>query len=153
LDYLRWLFGEVDSLWAFASQSSDLALGVEDTAEIGLQFKNGMLGSLHLDYNQRPPAHWLEAIGTNGTLRWDNADGAVHLYRAEMACWEMFPAKIQVEDRPFERNDMFLAEMAHFLDLIHGDCNSVCSLEDGIAVMRLALGAHASAQNASLSKF
>ncbi len=54
LDYLRWLFGEVAALWAFTGKNSELELQVEDSAEIGLRFASGMLGSLHLDYNQRP---------------------------------------------------------------------------------------------------
>ena len=74
LDYLRWLLGEVESLSAFTSHQG-LNMPVEDTAEISLRFVNGVLGSLHLDYVQRPPSHWLEIIGTHGTLRWDNADG------------------------------------------------------------------------------
>ncbi len=83
LDYLRWLFGEVEALWAFTGKSSDLELQVEDTAEIGLRFANGVLGSLHLDYNQRPPGHWLEVITSQGTLRWDNLSGEVQVYRSE----------------------------------------------------------------------
>ncbi len=159
LDYLRWLMGEVDSLWAFTGQLGDLALGVEDTVEIGMRFANGWLGSLHLDYNQRPPAHRLEVIGTKGTLRWDNADGAVYLYQAEGQSpientgWVIFPAYTQVEDRAFNRNDMFLAEMTHFLDLISGSCRSMCSLEDGIEALRLVLAAHESAWEARLVKF
>ncbi|TES93388.1 MAG: Gfo/Idh/MocA family oxidoreductase, partial [Anaerolineales bacterium] len=62
LDYLGWFFGEVEALWAFAGQLSDLELNVEDTAEIGLKFVNGVIGSVHLDYNQRPPRHQLEIV-------------------------------------------------------------------------------------------
>ena len=57
----------VGSLWAFTGQLSDLELSVEDTAEIGLRFAVWRLGSLHLDYCQRPPAHHLEIIGAQGT--------------------------------------------------------------------------------------
>ncbi len=56
LDYLRWIFGEVESLWAFTGKISDLELSVEDVAEIGIRFQSGVIGSLHLDYFQRPPA-------------------------------------------------------------------------------------------------
>ena len=58
---------EVRSLWAFTSSNSDLELDVEDSAEIGLRFENGVIGSVHLDYVQRPPGHRLEIIGTEGT--------------------------------------------------------------------------------------
>ena len=58
-DYLRWIMGEVDSLWAFTSESKDLSIGSESTAEIGLQFSSGATGSVHLDYIQQPGSHTL----------------------------------------------------------------------------------------------
>jgi len=151
LDYLRWLFGEVESLWAFAGQLSNLGLDVEDTAEIGLRFKNGGLGSLHLDYNQRPSAHHLEIIGTNGMIHWDNADGGVQLYRADhpQGEGEIFPVS-PGGGQAFERNELFLAEMRHFLAIIHGIAQPLCTLGDGIQALRLALAAHRSAQEKAL---
>ncbi|MEI6291067.1 MAG: Gfo/Idh/MocA family oxidoreductase, partial [Chloroflexota bacterium] len=78
LDYLRYLLGEVESLWAFNGHISPLELqGVEDAAEIGLKFVSGAIGGVHVNYFQRPPVHRLEIIGTKGTLRWDNADGVL----------------------------------------------------------------------------
>ena len=91
LDYLRWIFGEVDSLWAMSGTGSGLDIPVDDQAEIGLLFTSGVLGSVHLDYLQRPPAHWLECIGTGGTLHWDNATGLLRVYRGEDANWQEFP--------------------------------------------------------------
>ncbi len=147
LDYLRWLLGEVDCLWALTGHLGDLEIDVEDTAEIGLRFRNGALGSVHLDYNQRPPAHTLEVIGTRGTLRWDNSDGSAALYDAGRGEWQrVSPAKQLNLNRPFERNDLFLAEMRHFLALACGEVQPACSLEDGIVALRLALAAQASAR-------
>jgi predicted dehydrogenase len=152
LDYLRWLFGEVKALWCFSAGRAGLGLDVEDTAEIGLQFADGVIGSLHLDYNQRPPAHYLEIIGTQGTLRWDNADGAVHLYRSEdgasssgSPAWEVFPSPAG-----FERNHLFLAEMRHFIQVARGEAESLCTLEDGIQALKLADAAKASAREGKL---
>ena len=62
LDYLRWLLGEVQALWAFLGTKSALNLDVDDVAEIGLRFDNGVIGSIHLDYHQRPAAHLLHQI-------------------------------------------------------------------------------------------
>jgi predicted dehydrogenase len=70
LDYLRFLLGDVESLWSFNSHLSPLELDVEDAAEIGLKFVSGAVGSVHLNYFQRPPVHRLEIVGTDGTLRW-----------------------------------------------------------------------------------
>ena len=59
-DYLRWLLGEVKSLYAMTGKLGGLDLEVEDTAEISLRFASGGLGSLHLDYVQRPGTHRLD---------------------------------------------------------------------------------------------
>ena len=82
LDYLPWLVGKVESVWGFTARLSDLEVDVDDTAKIGLRFENKALGSLHLDYNQQPPSHHFEIIGTQGSLQWDLSDGAVRIYRA-----------------------------------------------------------------------
>jgi len=141
LDYLRWLFGDVESLWCFSGHLSDLETDVEDCAEIGLRFTNGILGSLHLDYCQRPPVHQMEIIGTQGTIRWDNTDGAVRIHTAgEAAVWQEYPPP-----PGFERNHLFLEQMRHFIAVISGESEPRCSLEDGIQALRLALAAQESA--------
>jgi predicted dehydrogenase len=147
LDYLRWMLGEVSQLWAFAGQLSGLHIDVEDTAEIGLQFSNGAIGSLHLDYNQRPAAHSFEVIGSLGTLVWDNADGDVMLFQAD-ADYPHKPMELRTFAAPlnFERNTMFVSEMRHFIDVIRGKAEPVCTLEDGKAALQLALGALESAR-------
>lgn len=138
LDYLRWLVGEIREVFAFGGHLSDLELAVEDTVEISLQFSSGVIGSVHLDYHQRPPVHTLEIIGTRGTIRWDNADGAVQFSQAGSA-WEVIPAPIG-----FERNWMFLEEMRHFIAVCQGLAEPVCTLEDGIRALQVALAAHQS---------
>jgi predicted dehydrogenase len=136
IDYLRWLLGEVESVWAFTGKLSEMDIAVEDTAEIGLRFASGVLGSAHLDYFQRPPSYRFEIIGSRGTLSWDAADNTVRLYRASAGAWETFPAPAA-----FERNDMFLDEMRHFLDVVQGKGQPSCTLADGERVLRLALAA------------
>jgi predicted dehydrogenase len=141
LDYARWLLGEISNVWAFSSSGSDLSLEVEDTAEIGLRFAAGPIGSVHLNYTQQPPAHHLEIVGGEGTLRWDAADGALQLARAGREGWEIFPPPPD-----FKRNHLFLDEMRHFLAVMDGEEGPACSLEDGLAALRLALAAHRSAR-------
>ncbi len=148
LDYLRWLLGEVTGLWAFIGQESDLELEVEDNAEIGLRFAGGGLGTVHLDYNQRPPAHRLEIIGTRGTIRWDNADGAARLWRGDSSAWDVI-----LPPDGFERNDLFRAQMRHFLAVTRGEEAPRCTLEDGIRALELALAAHRSAREGMLMRW
>ncbi len=140
LDYLRWLLGDVESLWAFVSVARNLDIPVESTAEIGLRFSGGAIGSVHLDYVQQPSTHHLEIIGSEGTLRWNSSDGAASLYRATGKAWETW---MPPED--FERNRLFSAEMRHFLAVARRETQPVCSLEDGIRTLEIALLARLSA--------
>lgn len=135
-DYLRWLIGEVDAVWAFSGTLGDLDLDVEDTAEIGMRFRNGAYGSLHLSYNQRPTSHYLEVIGTRGTIRWDNGSGGVEVYQVSKSECQKIPL-----GEGFERNDLFLELMRHFLAIVNGLEQPICTLEDGMKALELVLAA------------
>jgi len=145
LDYLRWLMGEISELWAFTGKVSDLEIGVEDVAEIGLHFVNGAVGNLHLDYFRRPGEHRFEIIGTGGMIEWRNATGAARLYRATREDWESF-----LPPQRFERNNLFIAEMKHFLDVVEKKAEPICTLDDGVRALQLALAVHESGRTKKL---
>ena len=132
LDYLRWLFGDPEWIWAMNGKISDLELEVDDIAEIGMQMKNGLVGNIHLDYYSRPTRNGVEVIGSNGKLRCNNLNGIVTLKTAEgfIERFEPEPA--------YDRNDMFLDEMRLFVAVTAGNAQPSCTLEDGIAVQRMA---------------
>ncbi len=141
LDYLRWLLGEVQGVTAQVWNSGALDIEAEDNADILLRMADGARVSLHLDYNQRPAAHWLEVVGSQGFLRWDYHAGELRWRTAEMPAWEVEP------DPPeFERNDMFLAEMRHFLRVVAGEEQPRCSLADGVRALQIALAVHRASQ-------
>jgi predicted dehydrogenase len=149
LDYLPWLVGRrVESLWGFAGKLSDLEVDVDDTAKIGLRFEGGALGSLHLDYNQQPPEHEFRIIGTNGTIKWNLADGAVRIYRTDKKDWDVFPLP-----EGWERNMMFMEQTRHFVDVVSGTSEPACTLEDGVQVQQLVDAVHRSSTAHSMIEF
>ena len=135
----------MEEIFTFSGSLGDLDLDVEDTAEIGLQFLSGMLASVHLDYLQQPPDHFLEIIATDGTLVWNYYEGEIKWYESVHNDWQIWKTP-----KDFVRNDMFLAQMHHFLALIGGETPPVCSLEDGIQDLRIALAALESSQSKKL---
>ncbi len=151
LDYLRFMIGDVQELWSFNGHVSPLEMDVEDVAEIGLHFSNGTLGGLHLNYVQRPPVHRLEIVGTDGTLRWDNSDSVLHLFKlpAKFGAWTSNPPAPVVETfnppDDFERNQLFISQTKHFINVVRGE-KPICDLNDGIQALRLALAAKESQQ-------
>ena len=158
LDYLRYLLGEIEFLWSFNGHISPLEVDVEDAAEIGLKFINGAVGGVHLNYFQRPPVHRLEIVGTDGTLRWDNADGILHFYKSPAPFGSYLdnpPAPVLESFSPpedFERNQLFVAQTRHFIEVVRGESEPMCTLEDGIQALRLALAADQSQETGQMVK-
>jgi predicted dehydrogenase len=91
--------------------------------------------------------HRLEIAGSAGTLRWDNADGILHFYQmpADFGSFSDNPPAPAVESFPppagFERNQLFIAQTRHFIEIVRGKAEPVCRLEDGIRALELALAA------------
>ena len=135
-DYLRMLLGEYNVACALGGALGDLGLEVEDCAEVGLRFASGAIGSVHLDYLQQPPSHTLEIDGTSGTLRWDNASGALTLLRAGAPNAETF-----LPPDGFERNWLFLDELRNFIAAARGEAKPLCTLADGERALQIVLEA------------
>ena len=116
-DYLRFLFGEVESVSAMQSKSNILKIDVEDIADVLLRFKSGIIGNVHVDYIQRPAKHVLRIIGQNGIIQLD-------FLKSQS-----------------ERNSMFVSEMKHFLSCLKTGKQPKCSFDDGIAALKVVLAA------------
>lgn len=74
LDYLRWIFGEVDWVKATLSRQSSLALDVEDTAHLTLGFApaddgHQLIGTVNMDFVRHDTTRLCTTIGENGSLR------------------------------------------------------------------------------------
>jgi predicted dehydrogenase len=132
-DYLRWLLGEVTDVYGKTSRTGQLEIEVEDQAEVILGFAGGATASVHLDYLQKPGAHWLQIICSEGYMRWDAASSALTVTRADGSQQEFLPAA------GFDRNDLFLAQTRHFIEVASGKAAPVCTLADGRRALEIAL--------------
>jgi predicted dehydrogenase len=131
-DYLRWFFGEVARLFAMTGKLSGLEIDVEDFAEVIINFSSGVTGHLHLDYYRRAFRHDLEITCTDGVIYWDQTSSLVQVQKADNNS-ERFPAP-----KGYERNQMFLDEMRHFIGLLEGKEEPVCDFQDGKKALELA---------------
>lgn len=141
-DYLRWLLGEFGSVSAEATSSETLGLDVEDSADVELMSTLRAAASVHLDYLQKPAGHWLQIEGSEGELRWESESSEVRWTTSAEPEGQSWSAP-----SGFERNDMFSAEMGHFVDVAEGRADPVCGLDDGIKALQIALAARESAQS------
>jgi len=145
LDYLLWFSGDATPLWKNTNKVSGLDIQIEDMTEFGFRFAQGGIGSVHLNYYQRPPAHRFEIIGSEGTIQWDQDDNALRIFSVKSGKWSTIPGPAN-----FDRNDLFLSELRHFLKVVRGEAVPVAPLEDGERVLRLASGLDHPIQSHSL---
>jgi predicted dehydrogenase len=136
LDYLYLLFGEWRRIQAMvtAVPSLDTPAG-EDWSNINIEFANGVLAHVHVDYLQRPAVHRLSVLGetgravcdyNSGELTWQPAQGEPTIGRVIAG---------------FERNTMFLDAMEHFLNCVRDRTEPRVPLGDGAVVLKMALEA------------
>lgn len=147
-DYLRWMLGEAEVVSAVGGQLSDLEMNTEDVALVSLRFESGAVGSVYLDYVSRPAKHTLQIVGTKGRIEWDADFGSAKIYRSSYSSDDSKSSDERAlrfetisPGKFFERNELFLAEVADFLNCIRNDRAPACDLNDGIRALEIALAA------------
>jgi predicted dehydrogenase len=136
LDYLRWIFGEVDWVKATLSRQSCLEIDVEDCAHLTLGFTRAsdgsqLIGAVNLDFIRHDTTRLCTAIGEKGSLRWNGLMGVVELFEAGAKEWrELFSYKHQ-------RDDSYMAEWKNFIECVIDDKTPLITGEDGLKVLQI----------------
>jgi predicted dehydrogenase len=136
LDYLRWIFGEVEWVRATMSRQSDLKIDVEDSVHLALGFKGQsggqqLIGVVDLDFIRHDRTRSCTAIGEGGTLRWHGLTGEVTIFEPSTNSWrELFRASS-------ERDESYIAEWKSFLKSVEENMDPVVSGEDGLRVLEI----------------
>ena len=139
LDYICWLLGRPTEVICRAEHLSSLDVDVEDSAWIYLTFPDRRRVGLHLDFVQRAYTRTCKVVGENGTALWDFTAQEVRWFSAEQPCWQNIPYL-------FEVNDMYVAEMVHFLESIGSGTGPMIDLEQGRDVIRVVEAAKKSSE-------
>jgi predicted dehydrogenase len=147
LDYLRWIFGEVDWVKATLSRQSSLEIDVEDTAHLILGFVQAvdgqqLIGSVNLDFIRHDTTRLCTAIGEKGSLRWNGLTGEVALYEAASAKeW------LEIFRHPHQRDDSYQAEWQNLIVCITEHKTPLITGEDGLKVLQIIEAARISAES------
>lgn len=144
IDYMRWLLGEVKEIFCLAGHLSQLEINTEDTAEMLLQFVNGIIASIHLDYVRRTYDCSLEIVGDQGIIQWNYQDHKVRWYTPAVSKWETY----QWDN--YSGNEMYVEEMQHFLRVLSGKEKSEQDVRNGKRILEIALAAKRSAENGEI---
>ena len=138
IDYLYWIFGEVAKVSAEFGKLTQLQTAVaDDWAKLELGHKRGVRTRIHLDYLQKPTVHQLSVTGKRGEAKLDFHTGEL--------IWKVdgqTPEHVDIAS-DYTRNDMFVAEMKHFIDCIAKKQATEIPLEDGLEGLRIVAAARA----------
>lgn len=136
LDYINWIFGEIEWVSGIVSNQSTLDIDVEDTAHVTLglkPFEDGfqLIGVVNLDFIRQDTTRYCLAIGEKGTLRWDGITGDVMLFEKSKKIWDLLVAC------PDEANKSYILEWKYLLNCIGEKKQNFNSGEDGLKVLEI----------------
>ena len=144
IDYLRWIFGEVEWIRATLSQQSELEIDVEDSAHLTMGFfpnSDGrqLVGTLNLDLIRHDHTRTCTVIGETGTLRWNGLTGEVELFEEGAPGWK------KVYGHEPHRDETYVAEWQDFVDSIQDKKIPFVTGVDGLRVLEIIEAARISA--------
>lgn len=144
LDYLYWIFGKPEWLFAAAGELGDFETGVDDTCISILKFNNNIIASLHIDFLKRPQKGLLEISGTKGRIHWNYFEKTL----------ELIPIGEKEDSikyqRPNDKNSWmassFNIELEYFLNCVNNKIRALPDLEQGKDVLEMILATKKSFQ-------
>ena len=141
LDYVYWLFGLPRRLITFGGHLSNLEIDVEDTASSLMECVvdgRAIQIEVHQDFVQRPARHTCHVIGDAGKILVDLDAATMQVFDAEGRLAE------RCEFSDFQRNQLFVDELKHFLACVRGNEEPIVTLRDAAQSLRMALAARQS---------
>ena len=151
IDYLRWIFGEIEWVSGWIGNVSDLDIDVEDAAHLlfGFQSKEltkPVVANLNLDSIRHDTTRVCTVIGVDGSLRWNGMTGVIDIYKPGGNGW------VEYLVMPHQRDDSYRAQWTDFLSAISDNKEPLVNGSAGLAVLKIVEAAKASAQNKSVQK-
>jgi predicted dehydrogenase len=132
IDYVRYLLGEVDEVFAVCKKLSSLEIDTEDFAEITMHHRNGAYSQIHLDYLQTNYRRNCEIIGEKGMLVWDINKRVLKQYSLNDKEYH-----VHYDGLNANVNDMYLEEVRHFFRCMNGDEEPLVTINEGKRIQEI----------------
>jgi predicted dehydrogenase len=136
IDYLLWIFGEIEWVQAVLTQQSDLEIDVEDSAHLIFGFvvrgrQNPIVATVNLDFIRQDTTRLCTVIGKLGSLRWNGIEGTVELWTSVTQGWK------EVYKHQATRDQSYLAEWSNVINSIEQGVPPLITGEDGLKVLQI----------------
>jgi len=135
LNYLNFLFGDIKKVLVHKQASKNLGINVDDTADILIDFSNGMSGHVHVDFIQKPRVHKLKIVTSLGRFEWN-------CHENNLIFLDMSGDVEEFKNPKFERNDMFVEMMSSFINDVNLCKSTGFTVSDAITEIKFLVGKH-----------
>ena len=129
LDLLHWFFGSPKKLSVVGGKLSSLDIDVEDTVSVLCEQEfneNRFPVNISMSFVQQAPYRRMLVFGEFGKIEWD-------IMRSEIVVEDIVhDVKETYNDPGFERNDMFIKEMEHFIECLSSKRTPITALQNVI---------------------
>src|SRR3990167_5130612 len=132
VDYLRWIFGDINLVYAWKGNIGDLKINVEDAAILILKTKMNKPILVYSDFLQKNNQQDLEIIGEKGTVKFNFLSDCVDVYFDKDKNWQKLKYK-------FETNDMYIHEAKLFLSNVKKNQNIEMNITGGVKMLNVLL--------------
>lgn len=130
LDYAQWLLGPLNLQHAILRSSKELALDVEDIADITALTDCGAVTSIHLDFLQRKAHRQCSFVGSEGRIDWD-------LIQNQLTLTTEAGVAVIYSEPEWDKNQMYLAMIEDFLQMVEQNNHSCTELLEATETVHL----------------
>jgi predicted dehydrogenase len=136
LDYLRWIFGEIQWVNGILVRQSNLDIDVEDSAHLTLGTVPNDIGrqiviSANLDFIRHDTTRNCIAICENGSLWWDGIVGEVYFMESGSRTWQV------IFSEKFSKDYTYRQEWANFIQCVNENETPVVTGLDGLKTLEI----------------
>lgn len=117
LQWMRWVFGPVESVQCTAARQLDLPTDIDDSYAIVARFQSGLLATILIEVVARYPIRAGRLLSQSGQLSWDFDSNRVWQYEAEGRLFREHKAA----GRGYDIEQMYVAEVDAFLRACRGE--------------------------------
>jgi len=130
INYLMWLFGDINEVKGFVDKVSDLEITSDDLALGLLSFKNNIYGQVQLDLLQFEESRYMKVIGTKGVLFADLVKNCIRYNVEKKDSWK---------EENFEVNfdNIYHTQLREFIKACRGQNGAIVSAREAMKTMEV----------------
>lgn len=130
INYLQWIFGDIDEVQGTMGTVSDLEISSDDLAVAIVKFSNSIIGQIQLDLLQFEESRFCKVIGTEGVLIADLNSNSVKFNTKDNHTWN--EEKIELD---FDK--IYHVEYENVFKVFNGDQGYIVSGDSAYKTMEV----------------